>query len=183
MTVHIALMRGIHAGGRDRISAFNLRAFLSAPDCGDTRALLQSGNLVFGSQGRTPGELEYLIEMQADRRIGMASGFMVRTADEWAAVVARNPFAAQPPCAGRLVVMLLKDAPERAAVQALHEAAGAGPDTIQVDGRQVYLVYPRGIGQSRLTCSLIESTLATRGAARSWGTVLRLAALARLTAP
>lgn len=183
MTVHIALMRGIHAGGRDRITAFNLRAFLCGPDCADSRALLRSGNLVFSSQGRTAAELEYLMDIQAGRRIGMHTGFVVRTADDWAGIIAGNPFRAEAERdPGRLAVMLLKDAPDPAGVQALREAA-AGPEAVRVEGRQVYVTYPTGIGRSRLTGTLIESALATRGTARSWRTVMKLAALARLTAP
>jgi len=46
------------------------------------------------------------------------------------------------------------------------------------DGQQAYIVYPDGIGRSRLTAALIERKLATRGTARNWNTVMKLAALA-----
>jgi len=40
------------------------------------------------------------------------------------------------------------------------------------------MVYPDGIGRSRLTSAVIENKLGTRGTARNWNTVLKLAALA-----
>jgi uncharacterized protein (DUF1697 family) len=46
-------------------------------------------------------------------------------------------------------------------------------------GRQAYIVYPNGIGRSRLTNSVIEKKLGSSGTARNWNTVLKLAALAR----
>jgi uncharacterized protein (DUF1697 family) len=49
---------------------------------------------------------------------------------------------------------------------------------VRDDGRQAYIVYPNGIVRSRLTNALLERNLATRGTARNWNTVMKLAALA-----
>jgi uncharacterized protein (DUF1697 family) len=45
-------------------------------------------------------------------------------------------------------------------------------------GKQLYIVYPDGIGRSRLTVALIEKKLGTRGTGRNWNTALKLAAAA-----
>ncbi len=74
--------------------------------------------------------------------------------------------------------MFLKDAPQPAAVKAL-QAAIKGPEILQAHGKQLYIVYPAGIGTSRLTIKLIEDKLSTRGTARNWNTVQKLAALAK----
>ena len=50
---------------------------------------------------------------------------------------------------------------------------------VRAEGRQAYIVYPAGIGRSRLTNSLIERKLGTRGTGRNWNTVVRLGALAK----
>ncbi len=42
----------------------------------------------------------------------------------------------------------------------------------------LYIVYPDGIGRSRLTGTLIETKLGTRGTGRNWNTVVKLEALA-----
>ena len=70
--------------------------------------------------------------------------------------------------------MCLKDAPSAAAVKAL-TAAIKGRETFRAAGRNAYVVYPDGIGRSKLTNALIEKTLETRGTARNWNTVLKLA--------
>jgi uncharacterized protein (DUF1697 family) len=49
-------------------------------------------------------------------------------------------------------------------------------------GRELYIVYPDGIGRSKLTIAVIERTLATRGTARNWNTVRKLGALAAAVA-
>jgi len=45
-------------------------------------------------------------------------------------------------------------------------------------GREIFAVYPDGIGRSRLTMAVIEKHLGVRGTARNWNTVLKLDALA-----
>ena len=71
----------------------------------------------------------------------------------------------------------LKDAPDAADVKAL-QAAVKDREVIRADGRQAYIVYPDGIGRSRLTSALIEKKLGTRGTGRNWNTVVKLNALA-----
>ena len=72
--------------------------------------------------------------------------------------------------------MLLKSAPDATRVKAL-QAAIVGPEIVRAKGRHAYIVYPDGMGRSRLTSALIERTLGTRGTARNWNTVLKLGAL------
>jgi uncharacterized protein (DUF1697 family) len=69
--------------------------------------------------------------------------------------------------------MVLKDAPKAGAVKAL-QAAITGREIVRAHGREAYLVYPDGIGPSKLTHALIEKTLGTRGTGRNWNTVLKL---------
>jgi uncharacterized protein (DUF1697 family) len=70
--------------------------------------------------------------------------------------------------------MFLKAAVGPEAVAAL-QAAIRGRERLQAEGKQLYIVYPDGIGTSKLTNTVIESRLGTRGTARNWNTVLRLA--------
>jgi uncharacterized protein (DUF1697 family) len=52
-----------------------------------------------------------------------------------------------------------------------------GREVIRHKGRELYIVYPDGIGRSKLTNTLIERRLDTRGTGRNWNTVTKLAAL------
>lgn len=178
MTIHFALLRAINLAGRQMVAMSDLRDLLTKLGFADARSLLQSGNLVFRSGKRNPAQLERLLEAEADKRLGLQTSFFVRNAEEWKELVARNPFrkeAEHDP--GHLVVMFLKDAPPPEAVKAL-QAAIKGPEVVRAAGRQAYVVYPIGIGRSRLTHTLIEKKLATRGTGRNWNTVLKLGALA-----
>ena len=175
---HIALLRGINVGGNKLVAMAELRALLSELGLSNPRTMLQSGNVVFDSARKTPAQLERLLESEVERRFKMSVDVFVRTADEWKTVIARNPFkaeAARDPA--RLLVMFLRDAPSAKHLAAL-EAAIVGPERARAVGSQVYLVYPEGVGRSKLTNVALEKILMTRGSARNWNTVVKLAAAA-----
>ena len=177
VTVHVALLRAINVGGHRKVAMTDLRDLLTHMGLADARSLLQSGNLVFRGGTLTGAQLERALETAARARLGLETDFMVRTAREWQSIVARNPFpdeARRDP--SHLLVMFLKNAPAVENVKAL-QAAITGPEVVRAVGRQAYLVYPSGIGRSRVTITLIEKKLGTRGTGRNWNTVLKLAAL------
>ena len=93
-------------------------------------------------------------------------------------MVEKNPFpdeAERTP--GRLIVMFLKHSPNPSGLKALRDAI-RGPEVVEIVGKQAYIVYPDGIGRSRLTNAVIEGKLGTRSTGRNWNTVLKIAALA-----
>jgi uncharacterized protein (DUF1697 family) len=178
MTTYIALLRGINVAGHKQVAMDDLRDLLTHLGLVDARSLLQSGNLVFRGGVRAGARLERLLETEAEKRLGLQTDFFLRTAEEWKAIVAHNPFrkeAERDPA--HLAVMFLKDAPDSNAVKAL-QAAITGPEVVRAEGKQAYITYPNGFGRSRLTNTLIDKKLGTRCTGRNWNTVLRIAALA-----
>ena len=178
MTRYVALLRAVNVGGRNLIAMGDLRALLESIGYSNVRTLLQSGNVVFESTDAAGSSLERRLETETDKAFKASVAYCVRTAAEWKGVVARNPFpreAKRDPA--RLVLVCLKAAPSREQLTALR-AAVRGPETVEMVGRELYAVYPNGQGTSKLTNAVIESKLQTRGTARNWNTVLKLAALA-----
>ena len=175
-SVHIALLRAVNVGGSKPIAMAELRSLLAELGFEQARSLLQSGNLVFKSKERTDIDLEGLLEKEAAQRLDLHTDFFVRTREAWKRIIANNPFPDEAQGnPAHLVVMFLKSAPTDDAVDALR-ASIKGRETIQPDGRHLYIVYPDGIGRSKLTGTSIEKKLATRGTARNWNTVLKLEA-------
>jgi uncharacterized protein (DUF1697 family) len=177
MSTHVALLRGINVGGRNMIAMSALRDLLAELGFAGARTLLQSGNVVFASDRRTGAALERLLEAETATRCGVSADYLVRTAEQWKTIVARNPFkdeAERDP--SHLVVTFLKTAPHAKDVRALQEAI-EGPETVRAVGQQLYVVYPAGIGRSKLTNMLIERKLGSRATGRNWNTVLKLAAM------
>ena len=177
MTIHLAFLRGVNLGGHKKVSMAELRAFAERLGLQEPRTLLNSGNLVFRSP-RPSAQLERLLEAELEKRLGVDTEFFIRTAEEWRAVIAGNPKptdAKRDP--GRFLILLLKDAPKPTDVKALR-AAITGPEQVSVRGREAYVTYPSGVGESRLTTALIDSKLRTRCTGRNWNTALKLHALA-----
>jgi uncharacterized protein (DUF1697 family) len=177
MASYVAVLRAVNVAGKS-LAMSALRDYASALGLEDPRTLLQSGNLIFRSSGKKPAELERLLERDAEKRLGVVTDFLVRSERELSAIIANNPF----PTAARrdpahLLVMFLKAEPAADAVDALREAI-VGRESIAADARQLYIVYPDGIGRSKLTTSLIEKRIVTRGTGRNWNTLVKLAAAA-----
>lgn len=175
--LHVALLRAVNLGPHNKVGMAPLRELAADVGLTDVRSVLQSGNLVFGSEARTSAALERLLEGAAKKHLRLETDVFVRTAKEWKAIVAGNPFAdAAEHDPSHLVVLVTKDAPGRASVTALKSAI-VGRETVVAQGRHLYITYPDGIGDSKLTTALLEKRLGTRGTARNWNTVLKLAAL------
>jgi uncharacterized protein (DUF1697 family) len=173
----IALLRAINLGGLNRVGMADLRELMTSLGLEEVTTLLQSGNAVFRSD-KTADSLEQLLERAAEKQFGSRIEFFVRTAAEWKAMIAANPFPAEAKSdPAHLLAVALKSAPAAAKVTALQKAI-TGREVVRAKGRCAYIVYPDGIGRSKLTNALIEKTLGTRGTARNWNTVLKLAALA-----
>ncbi|MCM3880514.1 MAG: DUF1697 domain-containing protein [Vicinamibacterales bacterium] len=177
MTTYVALLRAVNVGGRNKVGMSDLRELAAGLGMKDVRSLLQSGNLVFRAGSRATSRLEHDLE-RAVKKLGVETDFFVRSASEWADIIQDNPFPAEARRdPGHLLVLPLKDTPNRDSVEAL-QAAITGREAVRVKGRQVYIVYPDGVGRSRLTITLIEKKLGTRGTGRNWNTVLKLGVVA-----
>jgi uncharacterized protein (DUF1697 family) len=177
MSTHIALLRGINLTGHKKVMMAELRAMVDGLGLGDTRTVLQSGNVVFRGGTKSSARLEHVLEAETEKRLGVRTEVHVRTATEWAAIVEANPFpeeAVSDP--GHLVVVAFKGTITPQAVAAL-QAGITGREIVRGAGRHVYITYPDGIGTSRLTTAVIDRALGARGTARNWNTVLKLAAL------
>lgn len=175
MTVQIALLRAINVGGRAKVAMADLRQAFADLGIPGAQSLLQTGNILFQCTGKEPRSLEAGIETGLADRLGLATDVVIRSADEWAELMDANPFpddARNRP--HHTLVMPLKTAPASDDLERLIRAI-SGRERVRAVRDQLYLVYPDGIGRSKLTAALIEAKLGTRGTARNWNTVLKIA--------
>ena len=167
---YVVLLRGINVGGRNRLPMHVLTRVLQEAGCADVRTYLQSGQAVVRAEPEGLAE-----RVRAALPIDVV--VLVRSGQELADVVARNPFPERVQEPKRLHVAFLTSVPDPEAVAALGPRHGA--DRMVVAGREVYLAYGGGSQESTLTAALLERRLRVGASARNWTTVTTLAELSR----
>jgi len=176
MPAFVALLRAVNLGPHNKVSMADLKALAEGLGLLEARTLLQSGNLVFQTKARPTAGLEKLLEDALAKQLSLKTPVLVRSASDWRAALDANPFAAEAKSdPSHLLAMPLKAKPEKNAVTELTKAI-VGRETVKLVGQVLYLVYPDGIGESKLTAALIEKKLGVAGTARNWNTALKLAA-------
>lgn len=178
MTHRIILFRGMNTGGV-RAPVAEQRAMAEEMGLKNPRTLLASGNLVVESD-RPTARLESEIETAMERRFGLKIAAMVRTPDQWAELIAANPFpkeaAAHP---SRVLVMVMKDGVKPGALEACRDLAAGGERVEAVDG-VLYFWFPDGQGHSAIFKKATPRLLGM-GTGRNWNTVLKLGEMVGLS--
>jgi uncharacterized protein (DUF1697 family) len=169
-----AFLRAVNVAG-NALPMATLKAMLQ-DDLGfeNVRTYLQSGNVVFETKKRSAGALEGALQRETFDRLGVRTEYFVRSASELCEILDQNPFEREgidEP--SRLVVFALKDAPERQRVAAL-QAWIEGPERVAAGTRHLYITYPGGQGDSKLTNVAIERLMQSRGTARNWNTIRKV---------
>ena len=118
MARQIALLRGINLASRNRVSMPDLRKALEAAGYEDVATLVQSGNIVLTS-AKKPKTLETEISALVKDEFGVVAATVVRTRDELAGVIERNPIPAGPSIAKLFQVTFFSDEPDAARVAEL----------------------------------------------------------------
>jgi uncharacterized protein (DUF1697 family) len=171
---YAALLRGINVGGNKKVPMADLRAMTARLGLDDPKTLLQSGNLVFSAKAQPMARLEALLEDATKTHIGVECSYLLRSADEWKKIVAANPFKAQAKAdPSHLAVTFCREAPSAASLKAF-QAEARGDEAFRAIGRELFVWYPDGMGQSKLAIALGKNRLGTICTARNWNTVLKV---------
>jgi uncharacterized protein (DUF1697 family) len=175
---HVALLRGINVGGKNRLAMADLVALCEAVGCRDVATYIQSGNVAFQASATLAKQLPGKLSAAIAKKHKLEVPVIVRSADQLAAVVASNPYLRAKHPIEQLHVVFLADTPSPAAARAL-DPKRSPPDEFVVHGGELYLRCPAGVGNSKLTNAYFDAKLVTTSTARNWKTVLALDALLR----
>jgi uncharacterized protein (DUF1697 family) len=176
MTRYIALLRGINVGSHRRVAMADLRALLTTAGYVDVRTHLQSGNVLLSSE-QSPAALVTGLEQQLLTGFGLDLRVLVRSRDELADVIARDPLADIVDDHRRYQVSFLSTPldPEHARILG---AVDVAPERVVLSEREIFAWHPRGIYESQLAKLLTDRRLGVTVTARNWHTVTRLLVLA-----
>lgn len=174
---HVLMLRGINVGGRHKVPMADLRALLTDAGYGDVRTYVQSGNVVLSS-ALDPGALQDAAAALIEERFGFPVPVVVRSAEQLAAVVARDPLGEVADNPKLHQVTFLSDAPAPAAAQRLERLAAEG-EAIAFQEREIHTWHPDGIARSKLATALGAPWLGVTATSRNWTTVGRLLEMAQ----
>ena len=176
MPRHIALLRGINLGPNRRVAMADLRALCEKLGYEGVRTYVNSGNVVLTGKG-SPRKVEREMEKAIAADLGVETDVVVRTRDELADVIERNPLpdAAEQP--KWFQVSFLSGEPDKGFVRGL-EATDFAPEQFAVSGREIYAWHPDGMQRSKLARALGDKRLGVVATARNWNTVTKLLEMA-----
>lgn len=170
---HVALLRGINVGGKNKLPMKDLAAIFTAAGAKNVTTFIQSGNVIFeGSPKTLCAKVEKAIESQFGFRVPIA----FRSAEQLEKAVKENPFLHEHE--DFLHVVFLADLPTAAAVKSLDPARSPG-DRFHVLGQEIYLHVPNGMARTKITNAWLDAKLSTVSTARNWRTTLKLLELAQ----
>lgn len=177
MAVFVSLFRAVNVGGNSKVKMAELKELHESLGFKNAAAYLQTGNVVFESEESDPAKIAGEIARGFEKKFGFPTPVIVREAAELKDLFSRNPFINQPDKEAKWTVVMFLEAAPPAGAQL--PASYAGPEELVISGKELFIYYPQGIGESKLTNSFIEKKLKVTGTGRNWNTVTRLLELAQ----
>jgi len=163
MASHVALLRGINVGGRNKVPMAELREVAASLGHTGVSTYIQSGNVLFSTEKTETGQLAAALEAAISERFGLRASVVVLSRDELARILDGNPYRDEPNPRLVHVVFLNAELPpdvlDRIGAAQAAVAAKGSRDTVQVAGQAVYLHTPDGFGTSELAQVLLSRVL------------------------
>jgi uncharacterized protein (DUF1697 family) len=192
MASHVALLRGINVGGRNKVPMADLREVVTSLGHTGVSTYIQSGNVLFSTAEDDTAKLAAALESAIEDRFGIWSSVVVLSRDELARVLAANPYPDEPN--PRMVhVVFLNGSPPRDLLDRITAAESAvaakgSRDTVQLagqsSGQALFLHTPDGYGTSELAQNVLKilappkkSRPGLAATARNWATATKLLSL------
>jgi uncharacterized protein (DUF1697 family) len=186
MATHLALLRGINVGGRNKVPMAELREMVTSLGYTGVTSYIQSGNVLFTTPDSDTAKLASNLEAAITGAFGLTVSVVVLSRDDLAQILDRNPYLEEPnPKLVHVVFLNAELPPElldrvKAAERAV--AAKGSRDTVTALGLALYLHTPDGFGTSELA-QVVLRILSAPGktgmaaTARNWSTSTKLLAL------
>jgi len=184
MASHVALLRGINVGGKNKVPMAELREVVASLGHTGVTTYIQSGNVLFTTENTDNAQLASALEAAIAAKFGVKSAVVVVSRDELARILEANPYPTDDP--KRVHVVFLGAEPSQELldrIKAVESAAAAkgSRDTFTATGTALYLHTPDGYGTSELSEALFrvigpghKNRAAT---ARNWSTATTLLSL------
>jgi uncharacterized protein (DUF1697 family) len=166
MATYVALLRAVNVGGTGKLTMADLKALCAELGFSRIETYIASGNVVFDCD-LSPQSVQTKLAARLLADAGKPVGVLLRTAGEMAAILRTQPFPDRDP---KQTYAFFLDA--KPAAEVLVDVRGRDREEIHLCTREIYVYYPKGMGQSKL-----RIPAAAAGTARNLNTVAKLAEL------
>ena len=171
----VVLLRGVNVGKANRVPMAAFRALLEAEGFREVTTLLNSGNAVFCSTGRSAAEHASAIRAGLERMLQVRVLVVVKSAADYLAAISDCPFAVPEEHHSRFLVAFANGTAGARELSRLSPRLEP-PEQFQIGTHAAYLYCARGIVQSKLGSAVLGSA-GREVTTRNWATVLKLGAL------
>ncbi|HIE91702.1 MAG TPA: DUF1697 domain-containing protein [Acidobacteria bacterium] len=175
---HVALLRAINVGGRNRLPMARLVGMFDEVGCQRVRTYIQSGNVVFDASPALASRVASLVSSLIAVQMELKVPTVTRTAAELERIVSPNPFVDTDADTAIVHVGFLANAPTPTQIATL-DPERSPPDECVVHGRELYLHCPNGVARTKFTTTYLDRVFDTTVTVRNWRTTLAVLDLAR----
>jgi len=180
MKTYIALLRGINVGGHNKIKMAALKQLFIDIGFNDVVTYIQSGNVVFKSDKTCKVEIETQIKSAINKHFNYTIKVLIISKNELEIIFQSNPFLKNKIIDIKaLYTILLKNSYTNDEINLLTPYL-TNNEEINIVGNCVYIKYPKGAGNSKLTINIIEKKLKTTATSRNWRTITKLVEISNL---
>lgn len=167
----IILLRAVNVGGR-KLPMAELRDLCRRVGFDDIETYIQSGNLLLSASSAAAAEKR--IEALIEKNFGFRAEAIARTAKQWAFYASGSPFADADERGNLVHLGLAKgkiagDVVEKLQPKAIHD------EEIVLQDDALWIDFRKGVGESKLTPSFINTCAGSPVTMRNWRTVRKLA--------
>jgi uncharacterized protein (DUF1697 family) len=186
MASHVALLRGINVGGRNKVPMAELCEVVTSLGHTGVTTYIQSGNVLFSTPETDTARLASALQEAISEAFGLSVSVVVLSRDELAGILDRNPYPDEPKPQYVHVVFLgsepSRDLLDRIRAAESAAAAKGSRDTVTAAGEALFLHTPDGYGTSELAEALFRiigppGKAGITATARNWATSTKLLSL------
>ncbi|HEX8661081.1 MAG TPA: DUF1697 domain-containing protein [Brevundimonas sp.] len=176
MPIHIALMRSVVINGR-RVKGEEARSLAEAAGAAGIRSVGATGNLLFRSR-KAPATLERDLEAACAALYGQPTEMIVKTADQWRALMKANPFAERSETSpARILVWAMRDPLPDSGLDQLRRRAAADEAVERTTSGDIYMWFGgHDPNASKLPAGFGLKSLGAVGTNRNWNTARKITA-------
>ena len=178
MDIYISLLRGINVSGHKIIKMELLRKMYENLGFKEVKSYIQSGNLVFRYESGNISEIEELIKNKILKEFGFEVQIQILKPEILKYAIHNHPFMKDENLdAKQHYFVFLNENPSPENWEILKNMNFNG-ELMELGNKIIFIHYPNGAGQSKLTTNLIESKLKVSATARNLNTTKKLLEMA-----